>query len=69
MYKLRTEVRNLSEKLVTGAGRPNMTNGAVHGRRGRPMVNMSPDREMMNQLYKIHQTSRGRPELLSYYLN
>ena len=35
VYKLRTEVRNRSEKLVTGDGRPNMTNGAAHGRRGR----------------------------------
>ena len=62
VHKLRTEVRNLSEKLMTGAGRPNMTNGAAHGRRGRQMANRSPDRGMKDQLYKIRQTSRGRPE-------
>ena len=43
VHKLRTEVRNLSERLVTGAGRPNMTNGTAHGRRGRQIANRSPD--------------------------
>ena len=62
VHKLRTEVRNLSERLVNGAGRPNMTNGTAHGRRGRQIANRSPDRGMKDQLYKIRQTSRGRPE-------